>query len=157
MIIKNGNVFQEDGSYKVTDLYIENGRLVASEEEVTDKNVMVVDGYCPIHHKMQAQEIKDLMAEHPEAEVCVHPECNEAVVALADYIGSTSGIIKYATESPKKEFIIGTEMGVSYKLQSQNLSFGCLYIFCLRIRHRLNQNRISSTNHPLPAFFPCLG
>lgn len=60
------------------------------------------------------------MAEHPEAEVCVHPECNEAVVDLADYIGSTSGIIKYATESSKKEFIIGTEIGVSYKLQSQN-------------------------------------
>ena len=94
------------------------GRYVA--DQVPDKNVMVVDGYCPIHHRMQAQEIKDLMAEHPEAEVCVHPECNEAVVDLADYIGSTSGIIKYATESPKKEFIIGTEIGVSYKLQSQN-------------------------------------
>ena len=60
------------------------------------------------------------MREHPEAEVLVHPECCKAVTDLADYIGSTSGIIQYAGQSDKKEFMIGTEIGVRYELEKQN-------------------------------------
>lgn len=94
------------------------GRFVAAQ--VPEKNVMLVNGYCPIHEKIAVNEILELKAAHPEAEILVHPECSNAVTDLADYIGSTTGIIKYASESPKKEFIIGTEVGVKYALESGN-------------------------------------
>lgn len=94
------------------------GRFVAAQ--VPEKNVILVKGYCPIHETISPTEIEDLKAAHPNAEVLVHPECSEAVTKLADYVGSTTGIIKYATNSDNKEFIIGTEVGVRYELEKQN-------------------------------------
>lgn len=94
------------------------GRFVA--QQVPEKNVMLVKGYCPIHEVISPAEIQELKAAHPDAEILVHPECNEAVTKLADYVGSTSGIIAYAAKSSKKEFIIGTEVGVRYELEKQN-------------------------------------
>lgn len=94
------------------------GRFVA--EQVPEKNVILVKGYCPIHENIRAEELKKLAAEHPAAEILVHPECGEEVTRMADYVGSTSGIIKYAAASETKEFIIGTEVGVRYELERQN-------------------------------------
>ena len=94
------------------------GRFVA--EQVPEKNVMLVKGYCPIHEKILADEIRELKEAHPNAEILVHPECCEEVTAMADYIGSTSGIIQYASGSEKKEWIIGTEVGVRYELEKRN-------------------------------------
>lgn len=94
------------------------GRYVA--QQVPEKNVVLVNGYCPIHEKMLAKEIKDLKERYPQAEVLAHPECNEEVVALADYIGSTTGILKQATKSNATQFIIATEVGVRYELEKQN-------------------------------------
>ena len=94
------------------------GRYVA--EQVPEKNVMPVKGYCPIHDKILADEIRELKTAHPEAEILIHPECCEEVTAMADYIGSTSGIIEYASASEKKEWIIGTEVGVRYELEKRN-------------------------------------
>lgn len=94
------------------------GRYVVAQ--VPEKNVMLVKGYCPIHENVRAEEIKELKEKYPEAEILVHPECCEAVTAMADYLGSTSGIIDYATASEKKEFIIGTEIGVRYELEKRN-------------------------------------
>lgn len=94
------------------------GRYV--RQQVPEKNVMVVDGHCPIHEHMSAREIRALKTAHPAAAVLVHPECSEEVCRMADYIGSTSGIIKAAAQSEKTEFIIATEIGVLHKLQQQN-------------------------------------
>lgn len=94
------------------------GRYVA--EQVPEKNVMLVQGFCPVHEHMAAEEIGRLKEKHPQAEVLAHPECNGQVLKLADYIGSTSGIIKYATDSRKTEFIIATECGVLYELERLN-------------------------------------
>lgn len=94
------------------------GRFVA--EQVPEKNVMLVNGYCPIHEKILADEIRELKEAYPDAETLVHPECCEEVTAMADYIGSTSGIIEYASASEKKEWIIGTEAGVRYELEKRN-------------------------------------
>ena len=69
---------------------------------------------------MSADEIKEAKAAHPDAKVLVHPECNPDIIKLADYIGSTSGIINYAKEhKEEKEFIIGTVVGVIYKLEEE--------------------------------------
>ena len=89
-------------------------------KQVPEKNVMVVNGCCPIHDKISADELKELKKAHPDAPVLVHPECREEVCKLADFIGSTTGIIKYASEHPQQEFIIGTENGVLYDLQKKN-------------------------------------
>lgn len=94
------------------------GRYVAAK--VPEKNVMVVNGFCPIHETISVKEIQKLKQLYPEAEILVHPECCEEVVQLADYVGSTSGIIKYVSESSKKQWIIGTEVGILYELQKNN-------------------------------------
>ena len=65
-------------------------------------------------------DVRSAMDRHPGAKVLVHPECREEVTRLADYIGSTSGIIDYATTSAAREFIIVTELGVMYELKQRN-------------------------------------
>lgn len=90
------------------------------KEQVPEKNVMLVKGYCPIHEVISVKELLALKEAHPEAEIAVHPECSSAVNAAADYIGSTSGILNHVHESAVKEWIIGTEIGVLYELERQN-------------------------------------
>lgn len=89
-------------------------------ELVPEKHFVFNDGYCPTHEKMAVAEIEKAKAEHPQAQVLSHPECPKSVLEISDYIGSTSGIIKYATQSECQEFIICTEEGVAYKLQQNN-------------------------------------
>ena len=89
-------------------------------EQVPEKNFVYNEGYCPIHEKMQVEEIKKAKAQHPNAEVLSHPECPKAVLEISDYVGSTSGIIDYAAKNENEEFIICTENGVRYKLEKDN-------------------------------------
>jgi quinolinate synthase len=94
------------------------GRYV--KEQVPEKNIMLNDGFCPIHHNLTKEMVLETKKEHPDALFLVHPECTWDVLQEADYIGSTSGIIRYAGESSAQEFIVGTESGVFYKLQTEN-------------------------------------
>lgn len=89
-------------------------------EQVPEKNIILNEGYCITHHRMTKEEVLKAKQKHPEALVLVHPECRAEVVSLADYAGSTAGILKYAKTSDQKEFIIGTELGVLYELKKQN-------------------------------------
>lgn len=89
-------------------------------KQVPEKHFVFNRGFCPTHEEVSKEELAALKAEHPDALVLSHPECPEAILALSDYIGSTSGIIKYATESDCPEMIICTEEGVLYKLQENN-------------------------------------
>ena len=82
-----------------------------------DKNIKLLNGGCPIHACVTADEVKKVKAQYPDAELLVHPECVPAVCEMADYVGSTSGIINYAERSDKKEFIIGTEISIAEHLQ----------------------------------------
>lgn len=85
--------------------------------KVPEKNFIYNEGFCPVHENMRAAEIRELKALHPSAKVLAHPECSSEVLAIADYTGSTSGIISFAKNSADTEFIIGTESGISYALQ----------------------------------------
>lgn len=89
-------------------------------EQVPEKHFIYNEGYCPTHEKMKVEEVLALKKAHPKAEVLAHPECAEAVREIADYLGSTSGIIGYAAKSEKQEFIICTEVGVDYQLKKEN-------------------------------------
>lgn len=94
------------------------GRYIASQ--VLDKNFIFNDGFCPVHAEVRKDDVKLAKKMHPNALVLVHPECKMEVLEEADYIGSTSGIINYATDSDVSEFIIGTEIGVMYELKQRN-------------------------------------
>lgn len=89
-------------------------------DQLSEKNFIFNNGFCHVHHTITVDQVKAAKAARPDAKVLVHPECQREVTAMADYIGSTSGIIKYATESDAKEFIVTTEMGVMYELKRQN-------------------------------------
>lgn len=82
-------------------------------KQLPDKNVKLLQGGCPIHASVSAEEVMEVKAQHPDAELLVHPECIPEVAALADFIGSTSAIMEYAKNSDKKEFIIGTEISIA--------------------------------------------
>jgi quinolinate synthase len=94
------------------------GRYVQSQ--VPDKNIILWDGFCPTHIRVQEEDVLKTRAAYPKAEVIAHPECNPAVLALADHICSTGGMFKYVQASESKEFIISTESGMLYKLQKDN-------------------------------------
>ncbi|MBQ9983643.1 MAG: quinolinate synthase NadA [Lachnospiraceae bacterium] len=89
-------------------------------DKVPDKHFIFNEGFCPIHHKLTKEEVLRAKELHPDAEFLVHPECQSDVLVYADYVGSTSGIIDYATASDCKEFVIGTEEGVLYELRKKN-------------------------------------
>lgn len=89
-------------------------------DQLPEKNFIFNDGYCHVHHEISAEQVMAAKALHPDADVLVHPECRPEITELADYVGSTSGIISHATESEKKEFIIVTEQGVIHQLKKKN-------------------------------------
>ena len=82
-----------------------------------EKDIKLLNGGCPTHARLTVKEVKTAKAAHPDALFLVHPECTPDVVALADYVGSTTGIMAYAKKSDAKEFIIGTETSIAEHLQ----------------------------------------
>lgn len=94
------------------------GRYVASK--APEKQFIFNEGFCHVHKGIAAEHVRKAKEAHPHAPVLVHPECTPDVVELADYIGSTSGIIDFATASEQQEFIICTETGVLYELRQKN-------------------------------------
>ena len=91
------------------------GAYVAAQ--IPEKEFKLVSGGCPIHACVNTDDVKKAKALHPNAELLVHPECTPRVCAEANYIGSTSGIMNYAINSDKTEFIIGTEISIQEHLQ----------------------------------------
>ena len=94
------------------------GRYIASK--VPEKNFIFNDGFCHVHASLQEEDVIAAKKEYPNAEFLAHPECPMNILEHADFIGSTSEIIDYATESSCQEFIIGTEYGVFYELKQRN-------------------------------------
>ena len=87
---------------------------------VPEKKMILWEGYCPTHHRIQPEDVIKARENHSDALVLIHPECKPEVFELADFVGSTKQIIDYATKSNNKKFIIGTEMGVLYSLKKNN-------------------------------------
>jgi len=93
------------------------GRYVA---EHTDKEIMLWPGYCQSHDCLRAADVLECKKNYPDAEIIAHPECRQEVLHLADAALSTSGMVKYAKESKAKTIIVGTEMGMGYRLKKEN-------------------------------------
>jgi quinolinate synthase len=89
-------------------------------KRVPEKRMIIWNGFCVTHHRVTAEEVRKVKGVHPDALILVHPECRPEVVELADFVGSTKQIIDFATASKEKKIIIGTEMGVLYRLKKDN-------------------------------------
>ena len=87
---------------------------------LTKKKIHTWDGYCPTHDRLKPADVNHARQTYPDAVFMAHPECRPEVLELADVIRSTSGMIRYAEESKKSAFIVGTEIGLLYPLKKAN-------------------------------------
>jgi quinolinate synthase len=86
---------------------------------MTGRSMVLWDGACMVHEKYSLEKILKLMEEHPEAEFIAHPECERPVLLVADYIGSTAALLKYAENSRSEKFIVATESGILHQMKKR--------------------------------------
>ena len=101
-------------------IFVPDRNLAAYVARHTDKKIIPWNGYCYVHDHFTADDVRAARANHPGAEVLVHPECRPEVIDQADFVYSTAGMGKHARASPAREFIIGTEVGMIYRLKKEN-------------------------------------
>ncbi|PNX45283.1 MAG: quinolinate synthase [Thermoplasmata archaeon M11B2D] len=89
------------------------------QKQVPEKEMILWPGVCRTHHDIKKEDLLALQKEHPAAEILVHPECQPEIIDLADFVFSTNGMVTHAKESSKKEFIIGTEKGLCYRMEKE--------------------------------------
>jgi quinolinate synthase len=105
-----------------TILFGPDRNLAEYVAEKTGKTLIPIPewGFCPTHLLFQPEDVTVLKLEHPDAKVMVHPECSSEMRKVADFVGSTSKMCRYATESSAKKFIVGTEEGLLHRLRKEN-------------------------------------
>jgi len=101
-------------------IFVPDKYLADYVSKKSGRKLIIWHGFCPTHVKILPEDLKREKKFHPQAKVMVHPECLPSVVALADAVLSTSQMAKYAKENPAKEFIVGTEAGLVYRLKQDN-------------------------------------
>lgn len=109
-------------------------------KNLPDVEVISYNGFCPTHFKIVPEDIINLKKIHPDAEVLVHPECQQSVCELGDFIGSTTQIIKHTQESHSKTFIIATEKGVVDRLQRDYPEKDFILVSKKAYCHNMKQN-----------------
>ncbi|MBI2522867.1 quinolinate synthase NadA [Candidatus Woesearchaeota archaeon] len=102
------------------------GRYVASK---TNKRIILWDGYCFVHDKLNAKILADLKKKNPEAKIIAHPECREEILQMADHVCGTGGMAKFANSNGTKDFIVVTECGMTEMLR-QDVPNKNFYSFC---------------------------
>lgn len=100
-------------------LFVPDRNLGSYINRCTGRNMKLWDGCCKVHEEFSVAKIEELKSLHPEAKVLVHPECKPEVVALADYAGSTAGILSYCAREDVKEVIVVTESGILYEMEER--------------------------------------
>lgn len=99
-------------------IFAPDRNLGAYIQKLTGRDNMVLwDGACHVHEEFSLEKILELRREHPEAKIVVHPECKAYIAAVADYVGSTAGILEYCGKSEAREFIVVTEAGILAEMQ----------------------------------------
>jgi quinolinate synthase len=117
----SANVVQVVNSLEADEMLLTPDRnLAAYAASKTGKKIHIWDGCCPFHDRLTAEDVRAARAAHPRAVFLVHPECRPEVVALADVVASTSGMLRHASQAEENEFIIGTELGLIHSLQKAN-------------------------------------
>ncbi len=100
-------------------IFVPDASLGEYVSERLGRDLILWQGYCPTHHRITPEDMREARRLHPKAAVVVHPECTSGVRALADEVTSTSGIIRYLAKTDYEEYIIGTENGMLHRLQQQ--------------------------------------
>ena len=103
-----------------TVIMVPDGNLARYTARFTDKRVIPGRGYCYVHHNLSPDDIRAVKEQHPKAVLAVHPECTLDVIDMADFVGSTSGILQFAREAEASEIIVGTEHGIMHLLEKEN-------------------------------------
>ena len=119
IVVTSGN------AKKIVDTFPQNAKLIFGPDynlgsyinSITGRDMLLWNGGCHVHERFSVDGIVALKKEHPEAVILAHPECKGPVLAIADVVGSTAVILKYAIESDKKEFIVATEAGILHEMQ----------------------------------------
>lgn len=101
-------------------IFAPDKNLGAYINKKTGRNMVLWNGACMVHEIFSLEKITKLKIRHPEAKFIAHPECEEAVLALADYIGSTTGLLKFTGSSSSQSFIVATESGILHQMQKSN-------------------------------------
>ncbi|MDO9566970.1 MAG: quinolinate synthase NadA [Candidatus Desulfaltia sp.] len=101
-------------------LMVPDRNLAQYTASKTNKKIHLWDGYCPFHDSLTPEDVEKAKKMHPDALFMAHPECRPEILELADAIASTSGMIRYASESDSLSFIVGTEIGMLYPLKKAN-------------------------------------
>ena len=87
---------------------------------VTGRNMLLWDGACHVHEQFSLEKLIDLKKENPDAEIVAHPECKSVILKMADYVGSTQGLLNYVTKSDKMKFLVVTESGILHQMTKAN-------------------------------------
>lgn len=101
-------------------IFAPDKNLGAYINKETGRNMVLWDGACMVHEIFSQRKLAELQMRHPNAKVIAHPECEEAVLALADYIGSTAGLLKFTMRDEAEEFIVVTEAGILHEMQKRS-------------------------------------
>ncbi len=101
-------------------IFVPDKYLATYVSSQVGRQFILWNGYCPTHANILPEHIFQAKQLHPQAKVLVHPECSPELTALADVVASTEGMCRYAKESAETEFIIGTEIGIIYRMQKEN-------------------------------------
>ncbi len=103
-----------------TVLMVPDGNLARYTAQFTEKKVIPWGGFCYVHDNLSPDEVRAVKNAHPGVPFAAHPECRPEVLALADFVGSTGGILKFACRTDVYEIIIGTEQGIMHQLKKEN-------------------------------------
>lgn len=101
-------------------IFAPDKNLGAYLNKKTGRNMVLWNGACMVHEIFSLEKIIKLTIRHPKAKLIAHPECEDSILAIADYIGSTTGLLKYTQQSTSNEFIIATETGILHQMQKDN-------------------------------------
>ena len=101
-------------------IFAPDKNLGAYLNKVTGRDMILWNGSCMVHEIFSLEKITKLKIRHPKAKVIAHPECEEAVLSVADYIGSTTGLLKYSQQNAATEFIVATETGILHQMQKSS-------------------------------------
>jgi quinolinate synthase len=98
-------------------IFVPDKNLGSWVSRFTNKTIHLWNGFCPIHAQITREEVEEIKSQYPDALLMVHPECDPEVVALADEVLSTGGMVRFASQSTVKRIIVGTEIGMIHKLK----------------------------------------
>jgi quinolinate synthase len=106
-------------------IFVPDRNLARYVARFTGKEILPWEGFCIVHDRITADQVRTARERHPKAKVLVHPECRPEIIDCADHVASTSGIIRYVCTAQEKEFIIGTEVGILHRIAHECPSKVC--------------------------------